>query len=206
MKQVVSSTTLGVSMLDSDMGVYPGSYMEKHMINKKAIEKAVEDCRFDHFTFLRPTFFMANFIEPKVSRYAEIRDKRCWTTSMTPETQLPIMDHVDIAKFAMVAFQDPVAFHGRAINLASDQMRIQEILDHLSEAAGQPGLLQAFFLTDEEVEAQASTSGFSNSHKVLRYASDYVDLEELRATVQLTSFKEFLERHKEAVKATFPRP
>jgi uncharacterized protein YbjT (DUF2867 family) len=205
-KQVVSSTTLGVSMLDSELGVYPGSFMEKHMINKQAIEKAVEACGFEYFTVLRPTFFMANFIEPKVSRYAEIRDNRSWTTSMTPETQLPIVDHVDIAKFAMAAFQDPVAFHGRAIGLASDQMRVQEILDLLAEAAGQPGSVRAFFLTDEEVEAQASTSGFSNSHKVLRVASDYIDLKELRATVQLTSFREFLERHREAVRLTFPRP
>ncbi|KAI0893755.1 NAD(P)-binding protein [Annulohypoxylon nitens] len=203
-KQVVASTTLGVSMLDSDIGVYPGSYMEKHMINKKAIETAVEDCGFERFTFLRPTFFMANFVEPKVSRYAEIRDKRSWTTSMTPDTQLPIVDHVDIAKFAAAAFQDPAAFHGRAIGLASDQMRVQEILDLLAEAAGQPGSVRALFLTDEEVEAQASTSGFSDSHKVLRFTSDYVNLEELRATVQLTSFREFLEREKEAVKLTFP--
>ncbi|KAI0479726.1 NAD(P)-binding protein [Xylaria cf. heliscus] len=203
-KQVVASTTLGVSMLDSGMAVYPGSYMEKHMLNKKAIETAVEDCGFEHFTFLRPTFFMANFVEPKVSRYAEIRDNHSWTTSMTPDTQLPIVDHVDIAKFATAAFQDPAAFHGRGISLASDQMRVQEILDLLSEAAGQPGLVRAFFLTDEEVEAQASTNGFSNSHKVLRYASDYVNLEELRATVPLTSFREFLEREKEAVRLTFP--
>uniref|UniRef100_A0A8H7N109 NmrA-like domain-containing protein n=1 Tax=Bionectria ochroleuca TaxID=29856 RepID=A0A8H7N109_BIOOC len=205
-KQVVSSTTLGVSMLDSEIGVYPGSFMEKHMINKKAIEQAVEDCGFDHLTFLRPTFFMANFTEPKVSRYAEIRDKRSWTTSMTPETQLPIVDHEDIAKFAMSAFQDPVAFHGHAISLASDQLRVQEILDLLAEAAGQPGSVRAYFLTDEEVEAQASTSGFSDSHKVLRYASEYVDLEKLRATVQLTSFREYLERHLEAVRLTFPHP
>ncbi|KAI1202975.1 NAD(P)-binding protein [Nemania serpens] len=203
-KQVVASTTLSVSMLDSDIGVYPGSYMEKHMINKKAIERAVEDCGFEHFTFLRPTFFMANFVEPKISRYAEIRDKRSWTTSMTPDTQLPIVDHVDIAKFAAAAFQDPAAFHGRAIGLASDQMRVQEILDLLAEAAGQPGSVRALFSTDEQVEAQASTSGFSNSHKVLRFTSDYVNLEELRTTVQLTSFREFLEREKEAVRLTFP--
>lgn len=119
-KQVVASTTLGVSQLDANLRVYPGSFMEKHMLNKKSLERAVEDHGFEHFTFLRPTFFMANFLEPKVKRYTEIRDQRSWTTSMTDETQLPILDHVDIAKFVVAAFQNPEAFHGRAIGLASD--------------------------------------------------------------------------------------
>ncbi|KAH7384630.1 putative NmrA-like family domain-containing protein 1 [Pyrenochaeta sp. MPI-SDFR-AT-0127] len=203
-KQVVASTTLGVSQLDANVRVYPGSFMEKHMLNKKSIEQAVQDHDFDHFTFLRPTFFMANFLEPKVKRYAEIRDQRSWTTSMTDETQLPILDHVDIAKFAVAAFQDPEAFHGRAIGLASDQMRIQEMLDLLADAAGQPGSIRAHFMTDEEIEAQAQGTGFANTHKVLRTASDYVNLEELRAIAPLTSFRDFLEREKEAVKRTYP--
>ncbi|KAI5920335.1 hypothetical protein F4810DRAFT_441794 [Camillea tinctor] len=202
-KEVVASTTLGVSQLDVNVRVYPGSFMEKHMINKKSLETAVEDRGFEHFTFLRPTFYMANFLEPKVSRYAEVRDKRSWTTSMTPDTQLPIIDHVDIAKFAVAAFQDPGAFHGRAIGLASEQMGIQDMLDLLAEAAGQPGSIRAIFMTDEEIEAQANMSGFSNSHKVLRTASDYVNMDELRSITPLTSFKEFLEREKEAVKRTY---
>ncbi|RYP50586.1 hypothetical protein DL768_003931 [Monosporascus sp. mg162] len=204
-KQVVASTTLGVSQLDANVRVAPGSFMEKHMINKKSLEQAVEDTGFEHFTFLRPTFFMANFLEPKVKRYNEIRDHRSWTTSMTPDTQLPVVDHVDIAKFAMAAFQNPEAFHDRAIGLASDQMRVQEMLDLLAEAAGQPGSIHALFMTDEEIEAQANMSGFSNSHKALRTASDYVDMEELKALVPLTSFKDFLEREKQAVKQTYPR-
>jgi uncharacterized protein YbjT (DUF2867 family) len=119
--------------------------MEKHMLNKKSIENDVQEHVFEHFTFLRPAFFMANFLEPKVKRYAEIRDQRSWTTSMTPETQLPILDHVDIAKFAIAAFRDPTAFDGHAIGLASDQLRVQEILDLLAEAAGQPGSIRAYF-------------------------------------------------------------
>jgi len=202
-KQVVSSTTLGVSQLDANVRVYPGSFMEKHMLNKKSLERAVEDHGFEHFTFLRPTFFMANFLEPKVKRYAEIRDQRSWTTSMTDETQLPILDHVDIAKFAVAAFQNPDAFQGRAMGLASDQMRIQEMLDLLAEAAGQPGSIRAMFMTDEEIEAQAEGTSFSTTHKVLRTASDYVNMEELRAIAPLTSFRDFLEREKEAVKRTY---
>ncbi|EHL01926.1 putative NmrA-like family domain-containing protein 1 [Glarea lozoyensis 74030] len=202
-KQVVSSTTLGVSQLDANVRVYPGSFMEKHMLNKKAIEKAVEDHGFEYFTFLRPTFFMANFLKPKVKRYSEICDHRRWTTAMTNETQLPILDHVDIAKFAVAAFQDPVTFYGRAIGLASDQMRVQEILDLLGEAAGQPGSIRAIFLTDEETEAQDDGTSFASTHKVLRTASDYVDLDLLRAIAPLTTFKDFLKREKEAVKQTY---
>ncbi|KAI2463105.1 NAD(P)-binding protein [Annulohypoxylon bovei var. microspora] len=203
-KQVVSTTTLGVSQLDGGVDMASGSFMEKHCINKKALEKAVEDAGFEYFTFLRPTFFMANFLEPKVKRYTEIRDHHRWTTSMTPDTQLPIVDHVDIAKFAVAAFQDPAAFHSRAIGLASDQMRLQEMLDLLAEAAGRPGSIKAVFMTDEEMDAQANMAGFSNSHRVLRTCSDFVDLEELRALVPLTSFKDFLQREKQAVKHTYP--
>ncbi|KAK8017145.1 hypothetical protein PG991_008221 [Apiospora marii] len=215
-QQVVSSTTLGVSQLDAGVRVAPGSFMERHMLNKKAVEEAVADVGFRHFAFLRPTFFMANFLEPKIQRYAEIRDRHSWTTSMTPETQLPIVDHVDIARFAVAAFRDPEAWHGRALGLASDQMGVQDMLDLLAAAVtavnkdtdGQqqqePCSIRALFMSDEEMEAQAGMSGFTSSHKALRTASDYVDLEELRALVpSLTSFKEFLEREKEAVKQTY---
>jgi len=202
--QVVSSTTLGVSQLDANVHVYPGSFMEKHMLNKKAIEQAVEDQGFEYFTFMRPTFFMANFLEPKVKRYAEIRDQRSWTTSMTAETQLPILDHLDIAKFVVAAFQNPDAFQGRAIGLASDQMGIQEMMDLLAETAGQPGSFKAYFMTDEEIEGQDQGTTFATTHKVLRTASDYVHLEELRAIAPLTSFKDYLEREKEVVKRTYP--
>jgi uncharacterized protein YbjT (DUF2867 family) len=178
--------------------------MEKHMLNKKSIEQAVEDQGFDYFTFMRPTFFMANFLEPKVKRYAEIRDQRSWTTSMTAETQLPILDHLDIAKFVVAAFQNPDAFHGRAIGLASDQMGIQEMMNLLAEAAGQPGSFKAHFMTDEEIEGQDQGTTFATTHKVLRTASDYVNLNELRAIAPLTSFKDFLEREMETVKRTYP--
>ncbi|KAK8024995.1 NmrA family protein [Apiospora arundinis] len=192
--QVVASTTLGVSQLDAGV---------RHMLNKKAVEQTVIDAGFDHHAFLRPSFFMANFIEPKVARYTEIRDRRTWTTAMTPDTRLPVVDHVDIARFAAAALRDPPAFDGLALGLASDQMRVQEMLDLLAEAAGRPGSLCALFQTDEETETQAKLPGFANSHKVLRTASNFVNLEALREFMPLTSFQEFLDREKEAVERTY---
>lgn len=203
-KQVVSSTTLGVSMLDDGVAVSTGSFMQRHMVNKKSIEQSVEESGFEYFTLLRPTFFMANFLEPKVQRYAEIRDKGSWTTSMTAETDFPIVDHEDIAKFAVACFKNPEKYHRQALGLASDQLKIQDMLDQLAEAAGQPGTIRAKFLSDEEVEVQAQASGFSNSHKALRLTSNYVNLRELADIVPLTSFSDFLERERELVMKTFP--
>lgn len=191
-------------MLDDGVAVSTGSFMQKHMTNKKSIEKMVEDAGFEYYTLLRPTFFMANFLEPKIRRYAELREEGSWTTSMTAETDFPIVDHEDIARFAVAAFQSPEKYHRRALGLASEQLKIQEILDRLAEAAGQPGTMRAKFFTEAEVEAQAKSSGFSNSHKSLRLTSNYVDLKELGEIVPLTSFRDFLEREREVVTRTFP--
>ncbi|KAI3390911.1 hypothetical protein diail_8424, partial [Diaporthe ilicicola] len=157
-KQVVASTSLGVSQLDANVHVPAGSFMEKHLSSKKAIEQAVLDTGFTFCTFLRPAFSMANFIQPKVHRYPEICEKGTWTTTMTAETQLPLIDHVDIGKVAVAAFQSPAAFDRRAIGLASELLTVQQILDQLADAAGKSGSFKAVFMTDDEISAQGDSN------------------------------------------------
>lgn len=146
---------------------------------------------------------MANFLDPKVNRYPEVRDKGTWTVSMTAETQLPLIDHVDTARFAVAAFQNPDKFSGRAIGLASELLMVQQTLNQLAEAAGRPGEFKAIFMTDEEIEAQANSNVLANSQTTMRSLSHYVDMPELAATVSLTTFKEFLEREKKGVVKTY---
>jgi uncharacterized protein YbjT (DUF2867 family) len=202
-KQVVASTSLGVSQLDAEVHVTPGSFIEKHLRGKKSIEEAVAAEGFESYTFLRPAFFMANFLNPKNSRYPEVKDKGTWTTAMTPDTGFPVTDHEDIGRVTIAAFRDSEKFNGRAIGLASDLLNAQTTLDILSEAAGKPGSLKAIFLTEEEVEAHKTSNLLMYSGKVMRSVSQYVDMAELSSIVQLTSFKEFLEREREGVKETF---
>lgn len=190
-------------MLEDGVAVSAGSFMQKHMINKRSIEKMVEDAGFESYTLLRPTFFMANFLEPKNKRYTEIRDEHQWTTAFTAESEFPLADHEDIAKFTIAALQNPEKYHRRALSIASDQLKIQDILDQLADAIGRPGTIRAEFLTEEEVEEQEKSTGFSNTHKSLRVTSNYINLDELRAIVPLTSFTGFLEREKDAVKKTY---
>ncbi|KAM5448317.1 hypothetical protein MaudCBS49596_005405 [Microsporum audouinii] len=207
--QVVASTSLGVFTLDDDhlelevqKHLTPDSFMARHIASKKSIETAVRNAGFEHWTFLRPSFFMANFLEPKVARYPEPREHGTWTTAMTPHAQLALIDHVDIAAFAIAAFQNPQKFHDRAIGLASEMLTVQETLEILGQAAGRE--LKAIFMTDEDIREKQKTSNvFTNSQVSMRYMSKYIDLEMIQSVIQPTSFREFLEREKEGVRETY---
>ncbi|KAI4859183.1 NmrA family protein [Hypoxylon rubiginosum] len=202
--QVVASTSLGVFTLDeAKEQVAPDSFMAQHLAGKKGVEEAVRNGGFDHWTFLRPAFFMANFLEPKVARYPEPRDTGTWTTAMTPEAPLALIDHADIAAFAVAAFRHPARFHDRAVGLASEMLTVQETLTLLGRAAGRP--LRAVFMTDEEIaEKQKNSNVFTNSQVSMRYMSKYIDMDEITSAIRPTPFRDFLEREKEGVKKTYP--
>ncbi|KAF7950151.1 hypothetical protein EAE96_007446 [Botrytis aclada] len=144
---------------------------------------------------------MANFLEPKVQRYPELRVKGTWTTAMTAEGKFALIDHVDIAKVATAAFRDPEKFHGCAIGLASELLTIPEILGRLGEVIQRP--LEAVFMTEEEIAKQKDSNVFVNSQIATRYMSEYVDIEELSRLVPLTPFKQFLAREEDIVKRTY---
>lgn len=202
--QVVASTSLGVFTLDeAEEHISPDSFMARHLAAKKGVEEAVRNGGFEHWTLLRPSFFMANFLEPKVARYSEVRDTNTWTTAMTPETPLALIDHADIAAFTVAALQDPHKFHGRAIGLASEMLTIQNTLSVLGQAAGRP--FRAIYMTDEDIaEKQKSSNLFTNSQASMRYMSDYINMGEIAAVIRPISFKCFLQREKEGMAETYP--
>lgn len=121
---------------------------------------------------------------------------------MTPNTPLALIDHVDIAAFAVAAFQNPQKFHDRAIGLAGEMLTVQETLAQLGQAAGRS--LRAVFMTNEEIREKQKTSNvFTNSQVSMRYMSKYIDMDEVASVIRPTSFKEFLEREKESVRETY---
>ncbi len=72
-KQVVASSSIGVPMRKNEY-IQPGSFLERHVASKKGLEQAVQDGRFQSWTCLHPSLFMANFLEPQINRpdYIEI--------------------------------------------------------------------------------------------------------------------------------------
>lgn len=203
-RQVVASTTLGIFMLDEPKGdITVDSLMAQHLGNKKAIEEVVRNGGFDYWSFLRPSFLMANFVEPgKVERYPEPRDKGTWLTAMVPDAQLALLDHVDIAAFAVEMFKQPRRFHDQAIGMVSDYKTVQETLDLLGKVAGRS--FKALFMTDEEIAEKRKTSNvFINSQVATRYMPRYMDIDFIRTCIRTTSFEEYLERESANVKRTY---
>ncbi|KAK4172407.1 hypothetical protein QBC36DRAFT_75094 [Triangularia setosa] len=210
-RQAVGLTTLGAFAVEEGTKpppeYAPSPFFTQHFYAKKRVEQALIDGGFDHWTILRPGFFMANFLEPKIHMgYAEIRENGTWTNSMTATSPLGLIDHVDIARFAVAAFQKPDLLHGRLLAVVSEELLVQEALDQLAAAIGDGRSIKAKFLSDEEcAKAQAERSWrFFSSETCVRYMSDYTNLNELYDLVGgLTTFKEFLGREREGMKETY---
>ena len=198
--QVVSSTSLGVSMYPDDARLRPGTLLYPLLEVKKKVEGVVERAGFDAVTYLRPAYFMANFLEPMINMFTDILGPEAdWRSALTPETRLGLVDHDDIAKFAVAAFKEPEKWNGRVVGIASELLSPQETMDALGEAMGRP--LKASFLSDEGIAALPyGPIVMAKCDKSMRYMPEYVDMEELAGVARLTSFREFLEREKGGVK------
>lgn len=169
-----------------------------------------------YWTVLRPALFMANLLTPKTDMpteaYRTLRECGVFpnsSTPLTPKTKLPLVDQEDRAKLAVAAFARPEQFQGKTIGLASDLLTPREIMWQLRGAASRR--LTVSFLTKDQLSAWGIDSPIW-----MRYLADYVDMEELGRMLitprrlsrpmtvkRLTTFKEFLDRGKQAVKTAY---
>ncbi|KAH8899754.1 NAD dependent epimerase/dehydratase [Thozetella sp. PMI_491] len=201
--QVIYSSGVSVNHIDELALLDPNGIPAQSMLSKKAIEEIVTSFGFQYWTILRGAFFMANFLEPKIMMYPGFRESNTWTTALTPESKVPLVDCEDIAKFAIAALQDPAKFHQKDVTIAGDLLTPAQIMEHLSSATGRQ--LKTAFYTEEEITTLGPINPFINGQMVSRQMSDFVDFTEIKSWgIQTNNFKEFLEREKKAVKETYP--
>jgi len=212
---VVASSSLGGFWLDEGgrPPIRPGPMFANILKSKYSIERATRAAGFRRCTVVRPGFFMANFYEPHMSQlgYSEIRDAGVWRSAWRPETRIALIDHVDVARIAAAALQHPDAFDGRTIAAVSERVPVQEALDQLAAAVGGGKTLKAEFISDEELldKFMAGVEPLPyNKEPCWRYMSDFPDHpEELKDVMpRMTTFREFLEREKDALAATWGSP
>ncbi|ERT00375.1 hypothetical protein HMPREF1624_03746 [Sporothrix schenckii ATCC 58251] len=198
----VASTGVGSGHPERFSGWKENSVFARAMLSKKGIEEAVEAAGMPNWTILRPGFFMANFLVPKVAMYPGFRETGVWTTALLATTRLPLVDDLDIGAFAVAAIADPGKFGGKKIEIGFDVRAPAEIVQVLSAATGRP--LEAAFLEGEALEAAKASNPFIDGYFAMRSMIDLVDIDAVKAYgIPMGSFDAYVQRRIEDVKTTF---
>lgn len=199
----VYSSGVGVDRANEYDFFDPNSMLAAILASKVDIERALRDSGLGTYTILRPGNFTANYIDPFARmQVAGLADTGCWTTALKPDVKLPIVDTLTIGTVSAVALLDPKRFDGVTFTYADELLPIGDIISKLAAATGRD--LQMVTMSDEEIDAQKVTNPFVGGQLAMRSMSKFIDMDEARTWgFAVHTFDEFLEREKEAVKATY---
>ncbi|KAF2178891.1 NAD(P)-binding protein [Zopfia rhizophila CBS 207.26] len=196
-KHVVHSTTLPLN--DPSIATkIAGSPVAPAVLDKGKVERLVQDSGIT-WTIIRPGYFMTNLIAPLAAyMFPELSHGKL-VNGYGPGCVLPLIDPDNIGAFAVMAFNDPSRFSGNIISVAGEKLSIEDITKELSRASGKE--VKAVYRTDEEMEKDKSNV-LAEGQKLSIGLDKLVDLEEVKTYgILLTSFRDFLQQHKEAVLA-----
>lgn len=84
-----------------------------------------------HYTILRPTFFMENWLGMR-----EPIEKGELRQPLSPGTRLQMIAVQDIGRFVALAFEKPGRWQDRALELAGDELSMSELAQAFSRASG----------------------------------------------------------------------
>lgn len=200
--QVIYTSALGTTNPERLRHWNPNSFVGMIVLGKQVIENQVRDSGFEQWTILRPGNFMSNFLDPLVRMYQGLVETGTFTTAFTKETVLPMVDPNDIGKFAAAAVMEPTRLNRKEIEIVSQMMGVEAVMQDLSRATGKT--LSVSFLSEEEVEVQSRQKPFLAFQVAMRDLSQFVDMEEVKKwNIELGTFAQFLEREKERVDKTY---
>jgi uncharacterized protein YbjT (DUF2867 family) len=169
------------------------------VLNKGDVEGLVKNSGIT-WTLLRPGYFLTNLLPPMVyGMYPEFKDGRKFLNSYGPDCVLTLVDPDNTGAFVTAVFEDPKRFGGQTVTVVGENMRVDDMLENWEEASGRP--IEVIYRTPEETE-KAKSNPYVAGHLVCIGLNKYVDMEEVKSWgVPLTSFAEFLEKHKNEIRA-----
>lgn len=96
-------------------------------------EEFIRNGGFSFWTILHPSFFMENFTEPLASyMMPELKHGKLFGV-LHPDTPIKLNCGQDTALFARTGFENPSKFHEKDINIASDELNMNQIATILSK-------------------------------------------------------------------------
>ncbi|KAJ4245087.1 hypothetical protein NW762_014298 [Fusarium torreyae] len=202
-KHVIYSSAMSVKNFEKGKYYDPNHIVCQAFGWKREIEELVKGGGFDAWTILRGGFFMCNFLAPKVNMmYRDLVRTNKWTTAYTSDARMPMMDVEDLAKFAVAAFQDPGRFNEQTIEIASEKLSPDEIMQQLEEATERP--MSSVFLTQKQIEEKLGSDLFVFVQLMSRDLGDKVDVESVKSWgIPVGTFKNFLQREHESLESTY---
>lgn len=158
-----------------------------HFDSKASIEEHLRGSGVP-YTIIRPVFFMENWLAMR-----SMIDRGAITSPLSPETHLQMIAVDDIGGFVGMAFEHPGRWQGRAIDIAGDELAMNEIAQAFTRASGRDVRYQQ--IEWEQFEQQAGRE-MTTMYRWFESTGYHVDIPAIRSEYpKLTDFERWLSTH-----------
>lgn len=192
---VVHVSVSGIDSYERSPGWGSCRWNEKYWTDKRFAEETVKNAGFEHWTILRPTFLMDNFIPPKVYGMYPGLDEGKITVVFNEDKKLQFIDVGDTGKFAIAAFNAPEKYHRQSIELAGDELTIGELANVIGKVM-QTGI-EVEYVTEPEAVKRGMFWALANYQEWTNQVGYSVNIEDLKKYgIPLTTFEQFSEKNR----------
>jgi uncharacterized protein YbjT (DUF2867 family) len=168
---------------------------QKYWLDKQFGEDTLRNAGFKYWTILRPVFFMDNFIIPKVVFMFPDLAKGAIVTAWDSNAKLQLIAVEDTGAFAAAAFNDPEKFNRQVIDLAGDELTVDEIAASIAKVTGRN--IHVDHVSEAEAVKKGTHPGFANAQAWNNEVGYNVDIQALKGYgLQLNNFSQYLEKNK----------
>ena len=172
---------------------------------KEAVEAAMRDASFAYVTILKPAFMMENFLLPKsTGMFPDLADRAIYM-ALPADVPLATIATRDIGAATMAAVEQPDKFDGADLELAGDALTIRTMAEVIGKAVD--ATIEVHSLPPADVIARGQYPGWVESQVWAGKVGYPARPEHQRAYgLSPTSFTEWAEQNRDALKASTARP
>ncbi|KAK7749116.1 hypothetical protein SLS62_008403 [Diatrype stigma] len=191
---VVCSTAARTGDHAAFPGWGPDYPMREYWLAKHAIEEAVRGAGLARWTLLRPAHFLQNLAPPVAPFvYSGFAETGVLKTAVRPGARLGWVDATDAGVVVAAVLEDPERYAGRAIELASESLTMEELAAQITEVTGRKVTVEPY--SEEELEEMARKgSGVLGSQRWASEVKTDLGVETAAKEFRLTPVRDFLAR------------
>ncbi len=153
--------------------------------------------QFSSWTILQPGLFMTNMVDPLARRYfPRLGTEHVLHGAWKPDTKIPWVDPLDIAKTAVAAIETD-RFEHEKLPLAGDILSISQLATIISKVSGDP--IESEYVGDEAVSYQKDKNPLVLMADWTNKGWLEIDLDVVRSFgMEMNTVEDFLTRQEES--------